>query len=172
MTDWSPDGRFVLYTETGQKSGRDVWALPLDADRTPVAVVQTGFDETGPRFSPDGQWVSYTSNETGRDEIYLQRFPGPGRSWQISTSGGRIAHWRADSREIFYIAPDNRLMAVPVTLNPGTSGVDAGTPAPLFPMPPNSSFDVMRDGRFLINSPRGEATATRPITVVLNWRAE
>lgn len=134
-------------------------------------VVQTPFQETLARFSPDGRWISYAS---GRFEIYAQPFPGPGRNWQISTGGvsstGSLnAQWGSNGREIFYISPDNRLMMVPVTLN-GNGTVEAGNPTPLFTVRPGTSFSAARDGqRFLLNAPT-EGDAVLPITVVLNWQ--
>ena len=170
MQDWSPDGRFVLYSSQGLKTATDIWALPLEGDRRPFVVVQTEFEETAARFSPDGRWILYQSNETGSTDIFVHPFPGPGRSWQISTNGGTNARWRGDGSEIFYIGADNRMMAVPVALNPAGPTVDAGTPVALFPLRPGSTYDVTRDGqRFLINTVREDA-ATPPITVVLNWK--
>jgi eukaryotic-like serine/threonine-protein kinase len=168
--DWSPDGRFILYRNQNAKTGMDLWALPLEGDRKPFAVAQTGFVEDNAHFSPDGRWILYQSTETGRAEVFVQPFPGPGRSWQISTNGGIQGRWRGDGREIFYLAPDNRMTAVSVTLNAGGPTVDAGTPVALFPLRPGSTYDVTRDGqRFLINTVRGDAP-TPPITVVLNWK--
>ena len=151
------------------KTASDIWALPLDGDKKPLAVVQTASDERNGKFSPDGRWIAYQSNETGRNEIYVQAFPGPGRSTLISTTGGTAPRWRGDGREIFYTAPGERLMAVPVT--PQANGVvDPGTPVALFSMRPNSSWDASPDGqRFLVNTPLQDA-ATPPITVVFNWK--
>jgi Tol biopolymer transport system component len=148
---------------------------PFQAIRKPFIVVQTEFDENWPRVSPDGRWVAYHSNEGGRDEVYVQPFSGRGRNWQISTNGGAIPQWRRDGQEIFYFAPDNRMMAVPVTLDTQRLTVDAGTPIPLFSVrrPPgqNINYDATPDGqRFLINTPAENATVA-PITVVLNWKA-
>ena len=170
ISDWSPDGRFILYTNQSPKTARDIWALPLQGDRKPFVVVQTPFEERDARFSPDGRWIAYQSNETGRNEIFVQPFPGPGRSWQISTTGGTGAQWRGDGREIFYLAPDNRLMAVPVTIDAKTSAADAGNPVALFALRPGATYTATPDGRrFLINTPTDAATAS-PITVVVNWK--
>ena len=170
MGDWSPDGRFILYSSQNPKTARDIWALPLDGDRKPFVVVQTGFDEAGARFSEDGRWIAYQSNETGQVEVFVQPFPGPGRSWQISTNGGAGAEFRADGRELYYRAPDNRLMAAPLTLDAKGVTVDAGNPVALFPLRPGAAYTATSDGqRFLINQPTGDATAS-PITVVLNWK--
>ena len=106
--DWSPDGRFVLYRSPGPMTGFDLWALPLDGDRKPFPVVQTTFEERDGQFSPDGKWIAYQSNESGRVEIYVQPFPGTGRKERISTSGGTQVRWRRDGKELFYIALDGR----------------------------------------------------------------
>jgi Tol biopolymer transport system component len=105
--DWSPGGRFLLYT-----TGADLWALPLDGDRKPVAVARMPFSEDYGRFSPDGHWIAYQSDESGPYEIYVQPFPGPGAKTQVSTTGGTLPTWRRAGRELFYLAND-RLMAVP-----------------------------------------------------------
>jgi eukaryotic-like serine/threonine-protein kinase len=169
ISDWSADGRFISFAIQSPKTERDIWALPLGGDRKPFAVVRTAFEERDARFSPDGRWIAYQSNETGRNEVFVQPFPGPGRNWQISTDGGTFAQWRSDGREIFYLARDNRLMAVPVKLDASGPAVDAGTPVALFPLRPGAVYAVTRDGqRFLTNTVTQEAAA--PITVILNWK--
>jgi len=166
--DWSPDSRFVLYSHRSRATVRDLWALRLEGDKKPFAIVQTPSDEFGGTFSPDGGWIAYQSNETGRHEIYVQPFPGPGRSTLISTTGGSSPRWRGDG-EIFYTAPGDRLMAVRVARQ--TDGVaPRGTAVALFTLQPNSSWDASPDGqRFLVNT-SVENAATPPITVVLNWK--
>ena len=168
-TDWSPDGRFILFTTQGVVGGGDLWALPLEGDRKPVAVATTSFVEGQGRFSPDSRRVAYQSNETGRNEIYVVPFPGPGVPTQVSISGGVKPQWREDGREILYLAPDNRLMAVPVTVQ-ANGKLEAGTPTALFLIPQGAAYDVTRDGqRILISKPVGQAT-TPPITVIQNWK--
>jgi len=162
-----------VYQETGQKTANDLWLLPLNGDRKPVPYLQTPFDELNARFSPDGRWMAYQSNESGRFQIYLQTVPPSGAKYQISSSGGAVPQWRRDGKELFYVAADQKLMAVPVKL--GTT-VEAGTPQPLFPVFPVGasffSYVPMRDGqRFLVNVPAGgEAAVAPPITVVTNWQ--
>lgn len=170
-TDWSSDGRFILFDNYDQKKGVDIWVLPLFGDGKPYPIVSSEFEELEGHFSPDGRWFAYTSNETGRFELYVQTFPQPGGKWLISNNGGSQPHWRADGKELFYIAPDKTLMSVEI--NAGTA-FEAGSPKPLFTTQvsafnaPNR-YVVTGDGqRFLINSPAGEASRT-PITVVLNW---
>jgi Tol biopolymer transport system component len=108
--DWSPDGRFLLFRSPGKATGFDLWALPMDGDRKPFPVVQTDFEERDGQFSPDGKWVAYQSNESGRMEIYVQPFSG-GRRELISAGGGAQVRWRHDGKELFYIALDGPLMA-------------------------------------------------------------
>jgi serine/threonine protein kinase len=176
-TDWSPDGRFILYRSQDPKMSYDIWALPLDEGRKPFAVVQTKFEERDGQFSPDGKWIAYQSNESGRFEIYIQRFPGPGRRWPISTNGGAQVRWRSDGKELFYIALDGRLMASPIRLSSNDQTVEAGTPIPLFDTRVGGAvlgvnkqqYMVSSDGqRFLMNAFTEEAAS--PITVILNWQ--
>src|SRR5262249_12095065 len=130
-TDWSRDGKLLLYTAVDPKSGRDLWVLPLDGERKPIPYLQTPFDEAQGQFSPDGRWVAYTSTDSGRPEIYVQPFPASGGKWQISTAGGVTPRWRADGKELFYISLDRKLMAVDIT---AAAKFEAGIPRPLFTM--------------------------------------
>lgn len=118
--DWSPDGRFLLYRSLDPKTGWDLWALPMNGDRKPFLVVQTNFDERDGQFAPDGKWIAYQSNESGRFAIYVQPFSGAGGvvggKWQVSANGGAQVRWRPDGKEVLYIAPDGRLMAAPIRL--------------------------------------------------------
>src|SRR5262249_36739050 len=123
--DWSPDGRFLLYADTGPKGGVDILALPMDGDPKPFPVVQTNFDEDLAQFSPDGKWIAYQANESGRYEIYIQPFPDPGSHTQVSTNGGAQARWRSDGKELFYIALDGRLMAVPIRIASSSQTIEA-----------------------------------------------
>jgi Tol biopolymer transport system component len=167
--DWSSDGRFILYASQNAKTARDLWALPLDGDRQPLVVANTAFEERSGRFSPDGRWVAYQSNESGRNEILVRPFPGPGGYVQVSTTGGTDPEWRADGLEIFYIGPGERLMAVPVEMNARAKTLTMGTPSVLCPLRPGSYYAPSRDGqRFLVNTSL-EDNPTAPITVVLNW---
>lgn len=180
-TDWSPDGRHVLYCMYDPKTQNDVWALPLDGNQKtqkPFPVVQTEFEERNAQFSPDGKWIAYQSNESGRFEVYIQPFPGPGAKTRISTNGGAQARWRRDGRELFYMALDGRLMAVPIRLPVDGQTVDAGVPVPLFLAHPRRAIEhidgpqyvVSPDGqRFLVNT-IVEQGPTPPISVILNWK--
>jgi eukaryotic-like serine/threonine-protein kinase len=175
-TDWSPDGRFLLYRSVDPKTGYDLWALPMNGDQKPFPVVQTNFDERDAQFSPDGKWIAYQSNESGRFEIYIQPFPGPGSKLQVSTNGGAQVRWGPDGKELFYMALDARLMAVPIQLASNPQTAEPGSPTPLFATRVGGAlqgfmqqYDVSSDGqRFLMNTITEEAAS--PITVVLNWK--
>jgi Tol biopolymer transport system component len=144
---WSPDGRLLLYQERDPSSGLDLWGLPLDGDRTPMLVLKTPFDEAEAQFSPDGRWLAYQSNESGRNEIYVQRFPFGGGKWQISTAGGAVVRWSRDGRELFYIN-NGKIVAVSVARQPSFA---VSAPTELFQGPYTDNFDVAPDGqRFLM----------------------
>jgi serine/threonine protein kinase len=172
---WSPDGRFILY-QSSQNNG-DLMVLPLPdiqkrGDRKPYPFLSTPFNEQNGVFSPDGKWVAYQSNESGRDEIYVRPFPGPGGQWQVSTGGGKSPRWRADGKELYYLAPDLKLMAAAVVAQgasfaPGTPEVLFQTHAPLNTN--RQPYDVARDGRFLIATEL-ESASTEPIHLLLNWK--
>jgi Tol biopolymer transport system component len=173
-TDWSPDGRYLLFATRGDpKTQADVWGLPLFGDRKPIPVLQTPFREHDAVFSPDGRWIAYTSDESGRDEVYVTPFPGPGRKWQVSTSGGVLPRWPGIGREVFFDGPGERIMAAEVKADGATFQV--GRTQPLFeirPQRPGSFFDVTPDGqRFLVNTAAQSQTST-PMTLVVNWPAE
>ena len=123
------DGRYIVYAV--RHDGRsDLRALPLFGERTPFDVARTSFAESNGRFSPDGRWVAYQSNETGRAEVYVQPFPGPGPKSQVSVGGGTLPRWPRDGGELFYLAPDNRLMVVSVSRRRGSTSRDRVLRAP------------------------------------------
>jgi serine/threonine protein kinase len=174
--DWSPDARFVLFRAIDAKSNMELWALPVAGDRKPFPFLKPAFGVSHGQFSPDGRWVAYASNESGKWEIFVAPFPGPGGSVKVSAAGGSEPRWRRDGRELFYLAPDGKLMAVEVT--PG-SIFEAGAATPLFQTrrrvavssTDTFSYDVSADGqRFLVSNDVGEVTSS-PLTVVLNWTA-
>jgi Tol biopolymer transport system component len=172
---WSPDGQLLAFSEVNPDTGFDIWVLRL-RDRKAQPFLRTPSNESAPRFSPDGHWLAYVSNESGRNEIYVQPYPGPGGKWQISTEGGVEPLWNSNGRELFYRTGD-KMMAVGIDTRPSFS---AGKPRLLFEgkyQPPpftSPNYDVTSDGqRFLMLKPSeaGEAAPTQ-INVVLNWFEE
>lgn len=170
---WSADGKFIVFESSLPKTGSDLWVVPLFGDMKPYSLLATEFNETHGRFSPDGRWLAYVSNESGRNEVYVQSFPPSGGKWQISTTGGAQPQWRSDGKELFYITPDRRLMAVDVRPQ---QKFEMDAPKPLFQTQvaryeaPNR-YAVSRDGqRFLVNSAVEETSHI--ITVVLNWTVD
>jgi serine/threonine protein kinase/Tol biopolymer transport system component len=186
-TSWSRDGRFLLYHSNDPQTGSDLWVVPLLGDRKPSVFLKTPFREAFGRFSPDGRWVAYHSNESGRLEIYVRPFVPPGAAgtvagaatgqWQVSTAGGAFPVWRPDGRELYYLDPAGAMMAAPITVTGAT--LVAGAPVRLFPThivgggvdaQRGWHYDVAPDGRFLINTVPESAAA--PITLVQNWRPD
>src|SRR5262249_9382222 len=130
VDDWSSDGKYLIYEEIRPKTNTDLWVLPMSGDQKPVLYLQTEFNEAHAQFSPDGKWVAYSSDETGRPEVYVQSFPiSIGTKRQISTIGGDQPTWRHDQKELFYLGADGKMMAVPVKMN-GT--FEPGEPVALF----------------------------------------
>jgi len=167
-TDWSADGRFVLYTFSGTfPATSDIWALPLSGERKPFPVIQTEFSEGQGALSPDGRWIAYTTDATGQPNVHIQPFLRAGAAQRISPNGGRNPHWRADGKELFYLDAAGAMTAVPIDL---TTGSAAGLPKTLFPagvVSNNNMYAVTKDAqRFLVN--RNAAIAT-PLTVIVNW---
>ena len=127
--DWSADGKFLLYWRTDPKSSDDVWVLPQEGDRQPFPFLQTPIRDIEAQFSPDGRWIAYRTNESGRPEVYVQTFPASGGKWQVSTNGGHHPQWRSDGKELFYCSTDRKLMSVDVKLG---GAFEAGLPKTLF----------------------------------------
>jgi len=178
-TDWSRDERFVLFNSQDSNRGIDIWALPLAPGGKAFPIVQTNFDEQNAQFSPEGKWIAYQSDESGRAEIYVQPFPGPGTPRPVSTNGGSQVRWRRDGKELFYVALDGRLMSVPVGIPANSGSPEIGTPHHLFTPDLGGAvqqsdyrhqYVVSADGQsFLIVTVRGGADS--PIRVILNWKA-
>jgi Tol biopolymer transport system component len=171
---WSPDGRVLTYASFEEPTKYDVWMLSLDGERKATPYLRSEYSEGQSQISPDGRWVAYTSNESGRLEVYVGAFPVPNGKWQISSDGGADPRWRGDGRELFYISTGGRMMAVDVAPSPAFA---AGVPRPLFEInvmdlwqDARNHYDVSRDGaRFLVASPV-ENTKRLPLTVVVNWQ--
>lgn len=160
LTSWSPDGRFLLYYSLGQPTHVKLLAASGGADRAAVSVVDPQFNSITARFSPDGRWIIYNSNESGKNEVSVRPFDPatgtPGAPTVLTSGGGRTPLWRGDGKEIFYLGPDGMVTAMEVTSAVNTaSGFKAGKPKPLFRAPESVSFwDVTADGnRFLMPVP-------------------
>jgi Tol biopolymer transport system component len=178
-TDWSADGRTLVYEHRETTTQNDLWVMSLSSERQARPLLATPANETGARISPDGRWIAYVSDESGRNEVYVTSFPEVRGSTRISTDGGTQPEWRRDGRELFYRTPGRKLIAVPVK-----TGVafDAGAPKELFELPAEPPawiqggidqrvYAPSADGeRFLIAVPVDEESSS-PITVVLNWTA-
>jgi eukaryotic-like serine/threonine-protein kinase len=176
---WSPDGRYLIYAQINPGTGADLLALPINQpDSHSIVLAQTQATEDQGQFSPDGHWVAYTSNESGQSEIYVIPFPPSpnGGRWVVSRGGGVMPRWRRDGKELFFISPDWKMMAVDVSMRPS---FQSGAPHALFdtemvdtgirtgPM----SWDVAPDGkRFLIISDNSAGTSS--LNLILNWRPE
>jgi hypothetical protein len=179
-TDWSRDGRWILYTENGPDTQKDLWVLPMTAAGTipegakPRSYLRTPANESGGRFSPEQspRWIAYQSDESGRNEVYVRAFPEPHGKFQISTAGGSYAQWGESGRELFYVSPTNRLMAVRLEL--GSDSVEPSAPRELFQLPSvdyyaDRPYEVTADGRrFLVVAP---LHSLQPLTVIVNWPA-
>ena len=171
LSDWSRDGRYLLYGERDPETRKaDLWVLPMTGERRPVLYLQSEFEKRGARFSPDGRWVAYVSEES-RPQVYVQSFPSGSAKWQVSTEGGTRPRWRRDGKELYYMDLGGRLLAVDVK---GGAAFEASAPKPLFEAGIINSlveYDVTRDGqRFVMPVP--DAGAERPpVTVILNWTA-
>jgi len=173
ITDWSKDGKFIFYTDADPTTNMNLWVLPLEGDRRPYLYFQTPTEDASGRFSPNGQLVAYRSRESGINEIYVQTFPASGGKWPISTSGGLNPVWAPSGKELFFIAPDGKLMSVDI--GPGSS-FEPGKPKVVFDTVSArtnaaNDYDVSADGqRFLFISRMAEATSS--VAVVINWNAD
>ena len=173
-TSWSRDGKFVMYHSAGDaKTVSDLWVLPLEGNRRPLPFLKTQFFHEYGQFSPDGRWVAYQANESGRVEVYITPFPGPGVKSQVSVAGGFHARWRGDGKELFYVEPNGRLMAAEIGVNGNEVAIGAVRPLFRWLLDDNGfiKYDVSADGqRFLAVMPN-EQPAPEPLTLVQNWTA-
>jgi Tol biopolymer transport system component len=170
-SDWSRDGKYILYSQ-----GKDLWFATFPDLKRSLFLKAPSIVKNG-QFSPDGKWVAYASNETGKWEIYVTSFPVARGKWQVSTGGGEQPRWRGDGKELFYLSSDGKMMAAPVTSG---ANFDPGTPVALFQATPRQlvsltdrfAYDVSRDGqRFLIDN-QVKQTETPPMSIILNWTAK
>jgi Tol biopolymer transport system component len=170
----SPDGRMMFFSRADPKTLRDLWAKRLDSTDAPFPILRSPYQDLNGEFAPNGKWFAYQSSESGRYEVSLRQFGSSGPTIQISSEGGTQPRWRHDGRELFYVALDRQLMAVPVNFSPDAQAVKVGTPSRLFqtriggPNTLQGEYLVSPDGqRFLLDAPIRDVTP--PITVILNW---
>ena len=164
--DASPDGKWLLFIDYRQSVESDIKLLSLsDAPLTARPFVATPFNERSPRFSPDGRWVAYQSDVSGRSEVYIRPFQGSSVTTRVSKDGGTRPRWRGDGKELFYLATGGRLMAAPVRGN-----LDVGTPRLLFQAADAADFEPAADGsRFIVQLE--ERTSEPPVHLLINWPA-
>jgi eukaryotic-like serine/threonine-protein kinase len=171
----SLDGRYLVFERRQpNESGYHLWVLPLQGDQKPFPIVQDVFDEELASVSPDGRWMAYQSNESGRREVYVTGFPGGGAKWQVSSNGGSSPKWRADGKELFFLDTSDTLSAVDFSTRGGAPHL--GAPRALFQavgiQRDFGAYDVTADGeKFLLNSGNLKE-GSDPLTLVLNWAAE
>jgi DNA-binding winged helix-turn-helix (wHTH) protein/Tol biopolymer transport system component len=175
INDWSRDGRYIVFVSTNDQLQQDLWLLPMFGERTPIRYLQTGFNQIQAQVSPNGRWLAYSSDESGRWEVYLQSFPVPGTKITVSADGGGEPKWSADGRELFYVRADMSLMSVGIPGGDPSRGV--GESRPLFTVPVvadtsayRSRFTVSARGNHFVFNARDEGNQT-PITVLVNWEA-
>jgi Tol biopolymer transport system component len=176
-TDWSRDGKFIVFQQEDPKTKWDLWLLPMTGERKPLPILQSEFNETVGVLSPDGKWLAYTSDETGSEQVYVQRLavrPTIGRTdttsngkWRISTNGGREPRWRGDGKELFYLNGDRKVMSTSIKMSPS---FEAAIPAELFASTDYIyNYDVTPDGRRFLISIQFELIGSDPITIVSKW---
>lgn len=178
--NWSPDGKYILYRELSPKTANDLWLLPLDERRKPVPLLESRADEAGGVFSPDGRWIVYDSNESGRYEVYVRPFSrtqfSTGSKIQISNQGGNDPLWSGDGREIFYgnfNAPGYPIFSARIRV--GTEGIEAEAPMQLFAMPQAPgphTWAVTNDGQHFLIERAGRQAGFAPLTVMVTWQAD
>jgi Tol biopolymer transport system component len=168
--DWSRDGHSLLFRRRGANSGTDLWVLPMDDQgaRKPVFFLHSDFLISSARFSPDGRWVAYDSDEYGTNEVYVRPFPSPaGGGWMVSQTSGAYPRWRRDGKELFYLRLDGELMAADV--NSSGAAFEHGISKPLFKATYVNGWDVSDDGKRFLFTVAGTETPQSPFNVVLNW---
>jgi eukaryotic-like serine/threonine-protein kinase len=171
--DWSVDGKYIAYvTTTALKTRSDIWVLPLAGDLTPIPFLRTEANEWDPHFSTDGKWIAYCSDESGRSEIYVRPFPGPGDPWQISPSGGSRPRWSRDGQSIFYLDPQNWVVLAEIVAK--GSRIVVGKNRLLFHAYPKEYagvYDVSPDGKKIVVNSLGMSEISPPTTLAVNWSA-
>jgi eukaryotic-like serine/threonine-protein kinase len=177
-SQWSRDGRFIVYAMSTQETSWDIWLLPVaddvKANSKPIAFLRSEASEVQGQLSPDSRWMAYSSNESGQREVYVRSFPDATGKQKISTAGGAQPRWRGDGKELFFVAPDAKMMAVSIKATAGPKpSFEVGTPVPLFEVHLDDvgiafRYDVTRDGtRFLVET--ASLSAAPRLTVWSNW---
>jgi eukaryotic-like serine/threonine-protein kinase len=173
-TDWSHDGRFLLFSDTAKGTGSNLRVLTMTGERQYQPFLETPFNEGHGQFSPDDGWVAYDSDESGRSEVYVRRFAGAAAKFQVSTNGGTQPHWRGDGKELFFLTLDGKLMATPVKI--GATSFEWEPPRALFEqrwMAASDAprYDVTRDGQRFLFVQRMEGQGAEPLTLWINWQS-
>src|SRR5439155_10740439 len=178
---WHPSGKYLAFYETNPQTGNDIMILPMEGDEvsgwkpgTPTAFLNTPTDEQEPMFSPDGRWLAYQSNESGRPEVFVRPFPGPGGKWQISTAGGGYPTWSRTRHELFYKNADHRIMVAPYTVEGNSFKADkprVWSERKMQPRPRLRFFDLHPDGeRFAVSAAETPAEDRRDkIVFIFNF---
>jgi dipeptidyl aminopeptidase/acylaminoacyl peptidase len=166
--DVSPDGRWLAFTLADPRTKLDIWLLSLSGDRKATPLIATPFLEAEARFSPDGRFLAYTTDETGKAEVVVQPFPPTGEKWQVSTNGGRSPRWTAGGNELVYFEPPEMRKVVSIRRSPS---FQVSAPKDLFATPNPQGSDLSRDGLRMLVNVRTAETAPTPMTLVLDWTA-
>ncbi len=169
--DWSSDGKYILVGVAAPGTGRDIWAIPMFGDKKPFPYLQTKFTETPGSFSPDGKWVVYFSNETGRMEVYIQSFPDPGKKYVVSTRGGVYPKWGKDGKELFYISANGYMTAVEIKLK---EKPEIGKAKELFKVNslayPNM-YAILNNGQSFLFNYWENNSKIKSLRVIANWKS-
>ena len=175
VTDWSPDRKAILFNSRSEKTRDDLWVLPMEGDRKAAVLLQTPANEGSAMFSPHGDWIVYTSDESGQSEVYVQRFPLDGSKFQISSAGGRFPRWSRDGKELFYRTLTQTIMSVPVTVS---TTFQRGQARALFEargldsrIQSTGSFQPSADGKRFLSTMSDGDTQAQPLIVWTNWQA-
>ena len=181
VQSWTPDGSALAFTDSNPETGGDIWVLPFTGDRKPVPILTSRFSENHPEFSPNGRWLAYTSDESGRAEVFVRPYPGPGGGQPISTGGGHSPVWSRDGRELFFMTlpgPGGVMKMMVVSVTAGST-FTAGTPRPLFEGRYNSNsinrqYDLSQDAKQFLMVRQMDPPAVKPTHMILvqNWFEE
>jgi eukaryotic-like serine/threonine-protein kinase len=167
---WSPDGRYLVFTQAGETTGPDIWALNM-ADRRRRAIVQTRFTERAPTFSPDGKWLAYSSDESGQFEVYVQRFPERGERQRVSRAGGMEPLWARSGKEL-YFREDDKLMAAAMVSPLGRPQELFRAPWWALPTSSRTNFEIAPDGQGFLLLRSSDAETRARLHVIVNWAEE